>query len=438
MTAPVRVVLLSACVLIASPSPATGPTPNAEPHRRLLVLEASSSRSVFQTTGSGAEVGLCVTNVNRHALPDEPLLPGDRFLFRLPAGCGSFAGSCVLTVAAGSALDPSDLECTLLPDSVTVTMLGEPAPLRFEESFCSTVEYLSGVPGGCAVEYRMLPRSSALPPHRAEGVHRLAQVSQPSFLTWDVVDPLSGPIGPVGPQGPVGPEGDEGPAGPVGPQGPMGPQGPEGPGGPMGPQGLQGDPGPVGPAGPPGADGSDGTPGPIGPVGPAGPVGPQGPEGPQGPIGLTGAPGSGNGEDCRKLFYVTRSLHRGDTALTACAPGFHMASAPELSNWPNMRYDTGRGHQLPDSGYGPPVVTGLLEIGADGYYAGWLRTGGIMSPSTPAPGLEPQTCEIWTSASSDVFGSTTLLRSTTAGRPELISDNSEPCSSFLRVWCIED
>lgn len=445
--------LASLLLVVAGPAgSARAAAPNAEPHRNLIVLEASTDRSVFQTTGADGGVRLCVTNTNRLVRDGEPLLPGDRVLFQLPEGCGELSGPCALSVDSGGGLEVSNVECTVLPDALEIIVLGGPAAFGYGDRICADVVLESAVPASCAVEVRVLPRGSALPPHAPEGVHRIANVSQPSFLTWDVVDPISGPVGPVGPMGPPGPQGVQGPQGPQGIQGPQGDVGPEGPTGPVGPQGIPGPPGPVGPAGPPGLDGADGPPGAAGPAGPAGAAGPagppgvagpEGPAGPVGPRGLTGAPGSGNGEDCRKLFYLTRDVHFGDQALTACDAGFHMASVMELKEWAGLRYDTGRGQQSDDSGYGPPVRT---TAAVDPTVVGWARTGGPAAASSVVGSDVPTpNCNAWTSRGFEHYG---FLVEFVRRHPfandvtDYVlwppSDFDAACQIRRRVWCIED
>src|SRR5262245_44541309 len=69
-----------------------------------------------------------------------------------------------------------------------------------------------------------------------------------------------------------------------------------------------------------------------------------------------------------KTFYVTVDTFQGNQALTACDPGFHMASLWEIHNTCNLSYDAARGLTRDDSGDGPPSAG-----------SGWVRTGSSAS-----------------------------------------------------------
>jgi len=56
------------------------------------------------------------------------------------------------------------------------------------------------------------------------------------------------------------------------------------------------------------------------------------------------------GTSGNKLFYLTTTTHDGDSALTACGPGFHMASLWEIHDPSDVEYDTTRGLTSADSG----------------------------------------------------------------------------------------
>jgi hypothetical protein len=47
-----------------------------------------------------------------------------------------------------------------------------------------------------------------------------------------------------------------------------------------------------------------------------------------------------------RVYYLTNTTHLPDSALTACAPGFHMASIWEILDPSNLNYDTARGFGL--------------------------------------------------------------------------------------------
>jgi hypothetical protein len=141
-----------------------------------------------------------------------------------------------------------------------------------------------------------------------------------------------------------------------------------------------------------------------------------------------GSPDTCGGGICteHRRFYVTSSFHKGDTVLTACATGFHMASFWEISGVSDLRYDTSLGWTRIDSGFGAPVATG------------WIRTGGD-SASIAAPGRG--NCANWVSSSNSVYG--TVLT------PEFRWDNpalqvhpwyssASICNETWRVWCVED
>ena len=68
--------------------------------------------------------------------------------------------------------------------------------------------------------------------------------------------------------------------------------------------------------------------------------------------------------EAKTKYYLTSVSVPGDAALTACDPGFHMASLWEIHDTSNLQYDTGRGLTQDDSGSGPPAALG------------WIRTGG--------------------------------------------------------------
>ena len=100
-------------------------------------------------------------------------------------------------------------------------------------------------------------------------------------LTWNAVDPATGPVDPVDPEGPVDPVDPEGPVDPVDPEGPVDPVDPEGPVDPVDPEG------PVDPVDPEGPVDPVDPEGPVDPVDPEGPVDPVDPEGPVDPINPT-------------------------------------------------------------------------------------------------------------------------------------------------------
>lgn len=144
-----------------------------------------------------------------------------------------------------------------------------------------------------------------------------------------------------------------------------------------------------------------------------------------------------------RQFYLTKSLVKGDGALTVCAAGYHMASFWEIKDVPNLKYDATLGVTSPDSGSGPPTMT------QEGSMSGWVRTGAISFGGTTGVGMA--NCMSWTSASeSDDGTAISLVTSwmTTYGGPQVLPFASwwqvqlragnvtpPPCSVPHRVWC---
>jgi hypothetical protein len=89
--------------------------------------------------------------------------------------------------------------------------------------------------------------------------------------------------------------------------------------------------------------------------------------------------------DPRKKYYLTKTTHQGNTALTACAQGFHMASLWEIFDTSNLTYDTTQ----------PDAVTGVDTGAGPPQSSGWIRTGSTQPPADPPiPGLA--NCNAWT------------------------------------------
>jgi len=123
-------------------------------------------------------------------------------------------------------------------------------------------------------------------------------------------------------------------------------------------------------------------------------------------------------------YYLTTGSYFGNQALSACAPGYHMASLWELLDTSNLHYNTSLGRASADSGHGPP------------YYSGWIRTG-YSGSSTGVPG--EANCQAWTSNSRDYVGTTVSLPSNwIAGEEDLLgwTADSTECSLKRSVWCV--
>ena len=131
--------------------------------------------------------------------------------------------------------------------------------------------------------------------------------------------------------------------------------------------------------------------------------------------------------DQRRGFYLTTPTRTGGQALTACAPGFHMASLWEILDPSNLRYDTTLGFTIDDAGSGPPTA-----------FHGWIRTGTKASGFRPAPRAN---CHAWESSSAVDYG--TIVRLSVAWSFDAVtaspwSPGHESCSVAQRVWCVQD
>ncbi len=127
-----------------------------------------------------------------------------------------------------------------------------------------------------------------------------------------------------------------------------------------------------------------------------------------------------------RKFYLTKTTHNGAQTLSACAPGYHMASLWEIHDTSNLRYNTDLGVTTGDSGFGPPTVIG------------WIRTG---SQASDAPNTGDTNCNAWTSADFHAFG--TQARPT--GNWIDAGINISPwravgdlCGTTANVWCVQD
>jgi hypothetical protein len=132
-------------------------------------------------------------------------------------------------------------------------------------------------------------------------------------------------------------------------------------------------------------------------------------------------------------FYVTPDkIYQGDEALTACDPGYHMASLWEIFDVSNLTYDTVRGFDGADSGEGPP--TGVT---------GWVRTGYHASEGDEIPGIG--NCAVWTTNITSAHGTVVMMgfdwtREGSAINPwqPMTTTMFIRCDQLNRVWCVED
>lgn len=129
-----------------------------------------------------------------------------------------------------------------------------------------------------------------------------------------------------------------------------------------------------------------------------------------------------------RRFYLTQTPFNGTQALSACAPGYHMASLWEILDLSNLQYDTSIGFTRADSGFGPPNL-------ADG----WVRTGASLL-NEDTPGLA--SCLAYTTANANVFGTTVNLpesfRSTAVTVISPWESSTPTCDQVMRVWCVQD
>ena len=134
------------------------------------------------------------------------------------------------------------------------------------------------------------------------------------------------------------------------------------------------------------------------------------------------------GTSFARSFYLSKNVVQGNQALTACQPGYHMASLYEIIDPSNLTYNTALGRTSDDSGSGPPDNTG-----------GWIRTGFSSShDTTPGQG----NCDAWTSNSVSDHGAAGGLNadwasSATVSGPWSIG-GATTCSSERAVWCMQD
>ncbi len=135
-------------------------------------------------------------------------------------------------------------------------------------------------------------------------------------------------------------------------------------------------------------------------------------------------------------FYLTNRTFYANTALNACAAGYHMASLWEILNVASLTYDNLGNDNLgtpitatrDDSGYGPPSN-----------WNGWVRTGYI-SDTTNTPAAGKSNCQAWTSNSGSFSGTNVMLTNDWASAPGKISAwnaSTFTCNIVGSVWCVK-
>jgi hypothetical protein len=132
----------------------------------------------------------------------------------------------------------------------------------------------------------------------------------------------------------------------------------------------------------------------------------------------------------RRRFYLTKGTFGPLQVLSACAPGFHMASIYELLDPSALEYDPVLGDSHESNPTGPIAVN-----------SGWIRSGG--SNSTTA------NCSTWTSNDPAHTGTRAILAGSdtdmngpaTHGSPWTVFTTG-PCGPSIpgatNVWCVED
>ena len=130
-----------------------------------------------------------------------------------------------------------------------------------------------------------------------------------------------------------------------------------------------------------------------------------------------------------RYFYLTAADYDTDEALTACGPGYHMASLWEILDVSNLAYDRDHpdAYVQDDSGEGPPSG-----------WNGWIRTGRNSSSSATA-GVG--NCLTWTSTDSGDRGTAVRLITAWETPPGGIGTwdaGAYACSLAGPVWCVGD
>ena len=146
------------------------------------------------------------------------------------------------------------------------------------------------------------------------------------------------------------------------------------------------------------------------------------------PLAGHGQGGNPHDRDPRRQFYLTKTVHDGGHALSACAEGYHMASLLEILDVSNLKYNTELGRTAGDSGSGPPRGNGRVRTGVDA------------NASSNAPGFA--NCNAWTSTDQNDAGATAHLELSDPGGFEIFLApwlvGASNCSTSFPVWCMQD
>lgn len=140
------------------------------------------------------------------------------------------------------------------------------------------------------------------------------------------------------------------------------------------------------------------------------------------------APDSVQSSSGARQYYMTLSAYPADSATSACAAGYHMASLWEILDPSGLVYNTSLGDSRADSGQGPPSG-----------YAGWVHTGYSNNAST-TPGQA--NCNGWSSNSAYDYGTVIGLAMDwvqTANIGDVWEAVALECDTGgVSVWCVED
>jgi hypothetical protein len=135
-------------------------------------------------------------------------------------------------------------------------------------------------------------------------------------------------------------------------------------------------------------------------------------------------PGSGG-----RHFYVTSRSYGATEVLSACTPGYHMASLWEILDPSHLTYDSAHpaAYTAADSGHGPPSG-----------WNGWVRTG--QSAETRAS-AGTANCAAWSSTTAIDYGSAVRLVTEwemNSGEIAAWDASAFPCNAVGPVWCVGD